>query len=150
MLNRKILALIGIILSLNGITQDTIPRKASVILVHGVAFKEVVNHLLDKNYLIDKIDSNYNTLQTQPANYDRTLNKIVFNLRVKDSVLYVTALCGMPKDNTFAPGSLGAQLQGIDLPVRNLGIWKGNKKSPWVAMNNFALSFNKPVEYLVQ
>lgn len=121
--------------------QDTIPVKASVILVKGVSFKEVVNQLLDRGYSMSKIDSNFNTLETDPyePKYKTGLvHRMIVRARVKDSTAQFTATYG-----------LGYNAQAAD-PVANFKMWRNSNKTPWYELNSFALSFNKPVEYLVQ
>lgn len=153
-MNKILLILSCAFLTLSASSQD-IPIKANIILVHGVSFKEVVNTLLDRGYSISKIDSNFNTVETEPKDIPNQgmVQQMILKVRVKDSITTITGLFGFPANtnNQYRAGSLGAMIAGVDMPIANFKMW-GKRKKPtaWTVMNNFALSFNKPVEYLVQ
>ena len=95
------------------------PKDASKIEVAGVTFREVVNNLLDQNYYIDKIDSNYQTVKTEAH------NSLIIYARVKDSTAILT--CWYE-----------------DKQVRND---KSLESAFFKLLNIFALSFKKPIEY---
>src|SRR5665647_306091 len=61
-------------------------KNDNTIIAKGVTFKQVVNTLLDADYRIDKIDSNYYTIKTEYKKLcTECLPEIMFDIRVKDS-----------------------------------------------------------------
>jgi hypothetical protein len=136
----------------NIVNAQEIPINTSVILVHSITFKDAVNRLLDSGYSLKKIDSNFNIVETEPKDIDNGgfIQQMILKVRVQDSIATITGLFGFP-DNTngqFKPGSIGAIISGVDTPIQNFKAWRHRKRiTPFGHMNNFALSFNKPVEY---
>lgn len=132
-----------------------IPLNSNLIVVHGVDFKQVVNRLLDSGYFIKKIDSNFNTAETelQEFNNNGVMQQMFLRVRVKDSTAFISGLFGFRdnSDGRYQPGSIAAAIGGVENPIANVKAWKKRKKpTPFTMMNNYALSFNKPVEYLTQ
>lgn len=138
--------IILLFLFLSGYSFGQIPKDANTILVKGVSFSEVCNALLDSGYVIDKKDNDLQTARTESKQYPKYWNaRYVLNIRVKDSIAYISG--------TFT-GADGALFK--DDPISNHSNRKGETlpKSiygyPFLLMKNFALSFNKPVEYRKQ
>lgn len=118
------------------------PKETNTIKVDGVTFREVVNKLLDSNYLIEKIDSNFQTIETVP--FDRSefskkyeggfvIIKMKLFLRVKDSTLIIKG--GKTVDDPLRT-SVRRLEEEYQFMLEN--------------MDRFGKSFNKPVEYLKQ
>jgi hypothetical protein len=151
MRNKNIyLILISLLLFINSKAQA--PINANVILVHNIIFKDAVNRLLDSGFTIKKIDSNYNTIETDPKAWNRSGwgQQMLLKIRIKDSIAEITGLMGFEENNNnkYSPGSLGAILSGVNTPISNVKAFQKRKKpTPFTIMNNIALSFNKPVEY---
>ena len=56
--------------------------------MHGVTFKEVVNQLLDSGYLINKIDNDFSTVETEPYHpkyRSGLVHRMIIRVRVKAS-----------------------------------------------------------------
>lgn len=111
-------------------TQD-IPKGANLIKVSGVTFRDAAMSLLDAGFSFEKVDSNFQTLKTEWKDIKGYSPKIKFEIRVKDSTLIIK-------------GSW-----------QNMNILFDIENQKWAAyrvtfseMNNYALSFRKPVEYL--
>lgn len=111
--------IIAIALMLPLFASSQIPKGARQVLVKGVTFREVADSLLDNGYQFDKIDSNFLTIKTQAR------NGFVMFARVKDSVCVLT---GEYNEN----------------PLSNDG---GIDGQFFKAVNLFAASFKKPIEY---
>lgn len=121
-----------------------IPKNAKVISVKGVGYEEVVHRLLDSGYVIEKRYNDLQTAKTEPRQYPKYWNaKYVLSVRVKDSIAYLsgTIVAGELFQND--PISNHVNRKGETLPKSIYGY-------PFLLMNKFALSFNKPVEYLKQ
>lgn len=118
-----------------------IPKNTNVISVKGVGYDQILERLLDSGYVIERRYNDLQTVKTEPKQYPRYWDgKYVINIRVKDSVAFITG--------TFSAGNLFK-----DEPVSY--VWKNlSRKSmvgvPFYIIDNFAKSFNKPVEYLKQ
>jgi hypothetical protein len=66
-------------------------KNDNVIIAQKVFLKQVVDTLLDHGYLIDRIDSNYNTLKTDYKKLcSDCVPEIMFNVRIKDSTAYIS------------------------------------------------------------
>lgn len=120
------------------------PKKCSEIIVKNVTLKAVVNNLLDHGYVIEKIDSNYGTIRTEPKNYSQKVGGMVsFDIRVKDNQAHITGFCGLspsdfiPRGRSFFAGS-----------IENRGMKGSLLKESFEAMDGFALSFNAEIVYL--
>ena len=69
-------------------------KNDNTIIAKGVTFKQVVNILLDADYRIDKIDSNYYTVRTEYnkllcANCMKFDAQVMFDIRIKDSAAII-------------------------------------------------------------
>lgn len=69
---------------------QAIPKGANMIVVKEVGFNQVVNTLLDLGYFIDKKDSEFETVITQPRAVDNGVWSYFVQVRVKDSTAYVS------------------------------------------------------------
>jgi hypothetical protein len=129
---------------------QSIPKDANTIIVRGVTFKEVVNRLLDSNYTIDKIDSNYQTIQTAYRLTGKGVVKMSLRIRAKDSTAFIAGTFRYGEKSDYMEGSIGWLAAGGDNPIANIKQWQHKPNNPFAIMNGLALSFNKPVEYLKQ
>jgi hypothetical protein len=68
----------------------------NTIHVKVVDFRKVVTAVLDAGYVIEKIDSNYQTLTTEPKNYKPGKGGLIrLAIRVKDSTAIITSDMGL-------------------------------------------------------
>lgn len=141
------------LLLLPAISVAQIPRNAKTIIVKNVSFTEVCNQLLDKGYILDKKDDQLQTVRTEPKVYPKGWNAAYkMDIRVKDSTAYITATYTAPYDQVLASAAKQDPLWNND-PVYYDTNKKGKpflKSLPGYAfgwVNEFALSFGKPVEY---
>jgi len=136
-----------LLVALNAYSQD-IPKKANTILIKGVSFKDVETVLLDKGYSFEKVDSNLQTLKTDNKEGSGKTKGLKFHyyVRVKDSTASV-------RGEWFNPSVIGTTFLGVQSNVEN-STFKientGAAKKCFDEMNQLALSFKKPVEYLIQ
>ena len=124
------------------------PKKANTIIVKGVQFKEVANALLDAGYEIAKSDSSLGTIKTEYKLGTGELKyvKVSIFVRIKDSVATITGKWY----NTIVMNAFASKFTTEDnesLIVQNTN---GGYKLCFQEMNKLALSFNKPVEYLIK
>lgn len=117
-----------------------IPAQSNTILVKGVSFDQACNALLDKGYLIDKKDNDLQTAKTEAKNYQKIWRvAYVINLRAKDSVIYISGTLTSPPET-------GAMYKD------DVITYYKNKKNVmgygFSILQDFALSFGKPVEYI--
>lgn len=142
--------LLGLLLLICTAVHAQIPKNANAIEVKGVSFKEVVNRLLDSNFSIAKIDSNFQTVETAPRYVYKNSYplKLIIKARVKDSIATIQGVYGNDNKDDFKDGSFSRMMAGVDNAIGNYPIWQHKKKpTPFTVMNNLALSFNKPVAY---
>lgn len=124
---------------------QTIPKDANIIVVKNVSFLEVCNTLLDSGYTIRKKDNELQTASTEDKEYPKLWNATyVINIRVKDSVLYISGTITAP------PGGGLFKNEPISNQTNKKGITQ--QKSlfgyAFLVLNNFALGFKKDVSYL--
>jgi hypothetical protein len=124
---------------------QNILKDANVITVKGVSFNEVCNALLDSGYVIDKKDSELQTVRTEKKKFPKYWKAIyTVNIRVKDSIAYISGLLTSPPEGGLF----------VDQPISNHTNSKGKTfpKSmygyPFLLLNDFALGFKKEVGYL--
>ena len=126
---------------------EEIPKKANTIIVKGVTLEEVSNMLLGKGYIIERSDKDLQTVSTTRAVSKR--NKALYvgiNIRIKNGAAIITGSCS---------NNLEIRLGSIivspdDYPIANIGMKCSLFRAAFDELNDFALSFNKPVEYLVE
>lgn len=139
---RKLLLALFLI-PLTAAAQTEAPKKANTIKVTGVTYEQAVTQLLDKGYLIDKSDKDIQYVQSYKAsNKSNYTTKVI--IRIKDSAAIIT---GILEDNTTMYFGAASTKFG-PWPIANKGMSPMLKA--WNELNSFALSFNKPVEYLTQ
>lgn len=110
----KILLIAFLFLATAYYSQD-IPLKSNEIRVLGVSFREVVNKLLDSNYILKSVDSNYYVVTTEPKFYkNKSEYKIRLNIRIKDLIAIIKGWYGYENNGEFKPGSIGAIAAGVD------------------------------------
>lgn len=122
------------------IFQQAIPPKANTIVLKPVSFNEVCSALVEQGYQLEAKDSALQTVRTVPRNYQKKYQSTyVINIRLKDSIAFITG--------TFAG------MESSAIPIYN-DTGAGGKTRPnlpgygFTLMNQFALSFGKPVQYL--
>lgn len=134
---------------------QAIPSKANQIIVKGVTFAELCSKLLDAGYLIEKKDTDLQTVKTEPKIYPKGWNAAYkIYARVKDTSIYISATLTAPWSQALT-GSVKDPLWRDDPSYHHT-----NKKGvthtkslvgmPFMWANEFALSFGKPVEYKIQ
>lgn len=135
----KLLILLALIsLSYTGHTQ--IPAKAKTIIVKNVSFTDACIMLLDKGYLIERKHNDLQTATTATRPYPSTWNaEYIVSIRIKDSSLYITG-------NFTSPAGASDALFKND-PLYYLKAKKSLIGYGFNLLNEFALAFNKPVEY---
>lgn len=106
------------------------PKGANVIQVSGITFRQVATSLLDFEYSFEKIDSNFQTIRTEFKEMKDYVMKIQLDIRVKDSVAIIKG--------SWISGNTLFEIQNQKWPAY---------KATFKALNDFALSFNKPIEY---
>lgn len=138
-----------LLLLLPVISTAQVPRNAKTIIVKNVSFAEVCSQLLDKGYIIEKKDDHLQTVRTEQRRYTIGWNAAYkMDIRVKDSVAYITGTFSSPHDRSNNENPL----YNND-PIYNHTSKSGkphSKSLPGYAfamMNEFALSFHKPIEY---
>lgn len=150
----KLLLILLLISSSMGYSQ--IPPKANVIVVKGVSFRDVCTALLDAGYRIETRDIDLQTAKTENKVYPSTWNAAYrIHVRMKDSIVYLSGSYTAPYANNGLTNKTTDPMFKDD-PAYNLTNRKGETKKtnlpsiPFLEIQKFALSFNKPVEYLVQ
>jgi hypothetical protein len=123
---------------------QNIPKDVNVISVRGVKFIDVCNALLDSGYTIEKKDNDLQTAQTGIKEYPRYWNATyVFHVRVKDSILYLSAtFTAPPHGELFSNEPAGNRLN-----KKGKVLYKSMDGYIFLLLNGFALSFNKEVAY---
>jgi hypothetical protein len=124
-----------------------IPKKANTIIVKGATLEEVSNMLLSKSYIIERLDKDLKTVSTRQAMSKR--NKALYvsiNIRIKDGSAIITGSCSNNLEIKF--GSI--TISPDDYPIENIGMKCSLFRAAFDELNDFALSFNRPVEYLVK
>lgn len=118
-----------------------IPVKSNAIQVSGVTFVEACNKLLDMGYTLEKKDGELQTAKTEQKEFINSWSaehRIL--IRVKDTTLYIT-------------GTVTAPRGGGLINDEKIFYAKAKKSLTSVAfmyLNEFALSFGKPIQYLKQ
>jgi len=118
------------------------PKGCQEIMVKGVTFKEAADMLLDSHFLIDKKDEILGTIKTErrDINYEKQKGGfIILTIRIKDSSAYINGNCGIDM-TSFRQGIL-------EYRIENRGMKGSVIKDAFNLMNEFALSFKRPVEY---
>jgi hypothetical protein len=121
-------------------------QNSNAIEVAGVSFREVVSRLLDSNYTIAKIDSNFQTVETAPKYWKGTYTMIL-KARVKDSAAIITGTFRYGNKEDYQQGSLSWIAAGTDNPIANIRQWQHKSNNPFAIMDRMARSFGKPVAY---
>lgn len=142
----KVLLLITCLACLRSQAQD-IPKRANLIKVKPVSFRSVANTLLDAGYTFKAIDSNYNTITTNPKHYSRKVGGIVqFNIRVKDSTATITGYCGLyESDFSTNPGRGLAEGKS---EIENRGMKGSLMKESFEVMDRVAHSLGGRISYI--
>ena len=126
---------------------QVIPKKANAILIKNISFKEMENGLLDQGYVFEKSDSNLQTIKTEFKNGKGKLKSVKsqFYVRIKDSVATLWGEC-------YYVGLLGVKAVGTTWSVDSAPtrIENSGNKNIFGEMNQLAVSFKKPLEYLIQ
>lgn len=123
------------------------PKRCSLIRVKNVTFKEAVTSLLDAGYFIEKIDSNFLTIRTEPQDYSKTKGGMIsIDIRIKDSTAFITGHCGLTRGDF---DSKGGNLMTVRYyyEIENRGMKGSIMKESFDKLNEFALSFKKEIVY---
>lgn len=122
------------------------PKGASTIRVLGVTFDELTNALLDKGFQFDRVDSNLLALRTDFIDGSGKNKWIKYRIiaRVKDSTAIIV---GEWYNTLFIGHKLLGQEQTIENSTYKIEYSTGAPKKCFIEMDNFAKTFNKPVEY---
>jgi len=123
-----------------------IPKGANTIEVRGVSFKEVAKALLEGGYTFEKVDSNFQSIETgfKQSKKNKKMEMSLY-VRIKDSAAIITG-------KTFDSGVVGSNFLGTQISKEeatfDIEYTNGNFMKVFNEMKVFALSFNKPVQYL--
>jgi hypothetical protein len=116
-----------------------VPKKANTIVVNNVSLKEAMDTLLNHNFFFDKVDSNNQTLTTQPKKIKGLT--YVFNIRVQDSIAYFS---GRVNDNIKF-----MDIEPSYSEITNTGMKGSLIRDAFNYLDKLAHYFNKPVEYKI-
>jgi hypothetical protein len=122
---------------------QNIPKDANTIIVKGVGFLQVCNNLLDSGWVIEKKDSELQTVRTESRDYPKYWSaKYCITIRVKDSVAYIGGLFTLGSGEIYKgePVSNQTNKKGITYP-------KSAFSYPFLLINQWAKSFNKEITY---
>lgn len=121
----------------------------SKIIVKGICYDSVLIKLLDAGYFIDKKDTSLKTAITNPKKYNTkgsTCNLII-QVRVKDSVCYITGLSNMDAViNDFLVKGNTIDYRTYE-PVVNIGMKGSPAKEAFNTLDKFAKSLNGQIFY---
>lgn len=116
-----------------------IMKNANTIVVNNISFDTVVSTLLDKGFYIEKKDKDDRTIKTEPKPIKQNSPILVsMYIRVKDSRAYISGTFTIDGMKDF----------GIS-PIQNKGMNGSPLRNSFNYLNQFALSFGKPVEYKI-
>lgn len=144
----KFIITVALVLFMNTIVAQEIPKNTTTIIVKGVAFDKVVNCLLDSGFVIDKIDKEYQTLKTEYRKLCKDcIPEILFNVRVKDSVVTISGKWRSDLNLFGAAETQTGKENAYVFEIKN----EKNKvpKEAFKAMNKFALALKGEVQYIV-
>lgn len=123
-------------------------KKDNTITIKGVTFFEAVERLMDAGFTIEKSDSVFKTIRTdwKTGKGKTEWMKERYLIRIKDSTAFLTGhwyntmFVGIPVfGRTDTPETAADQIEYT---------W-GNNKACFRDMQDFALSFKKPVQYSI-
>lgn len=133
------LILLTAILFATSVKGQDIPCGANTIIAHDVTFNAVCTSLLDSGYIIDKRDSEIQTVSTQPRAYPKRFSATyVINIRLKDSAAYFTVTFTAPKDGSIVrnePSMYKCKKNGK--PIDNIFTY------PFTLVNSFVQGLGK-------
>lgn len=137
------------LLLLSSISASSQEKGVNTIKVSGIGFLQVCNALLDAGYMIERKD---NDLQTAKTEFKEGVGKnnhmkLSLLIHVRDSIVTIT---GLWYNSLFIGSKLFGQEQTIENSTSRIENTSGNNKNCFKEMNRFALSLNKPIEYLKQ
>lgn len=118
----------------------------NAMVVKGVSLNESVHALLDAGFVLEKTDSNFQTITTdfKDGTGKNKWMKYRLHIRIKDSKAIIK---GDWYNTLFIGNKVFGQEQTIENNVSKIENTSGNPKNCFNEMKQFALSFNKPVEY---
>lgn len=120
------------------------PKGANTIIIKGATFPECVSQLITKGFIIDRLDSTYKVISTKPKLAKKSASDITLQLAEKDSSLYIT---GVMNSKITVNTGLFSQGGASAVPIIFKGMKGSEMKLCWVAMEDFAKSFEKELEY---
>lgn len=119
------------------------PKGANTIIVAST-FNEACIKLLDAGYFIDKKDSTLGTIVSSPKYIKKVDGNIIIQVRIKDSLAYIS---GLLNQNIAYNGRYGTVDFKEYSAIENKGMKNSPAKQFFNAMEDFAKSFNKRVDY---
>lgn len=138
----KLLLAITLLLTYSAYAQD-IPCGTNTIVMKGITFRQVCVTLLDSGYVIDKKDSELQTVTTQPRRYPKRFNaSYIISCRVKDSSAYFTVTFNAPPDGGIVRNEPSTyQCKKSGRPIDNIFTY------PFMLLNSFVKGFGKEIIY---
>ena len=141
---KKIITLLSLFPFL--VNAQTIPKDANLIIVKKIGFLQVCNALLDSGYTISKKDNELQTVSTENKQYPKLWNATYkIDIRIKDSSAYISGTVTSPPGGGLyinEPLFNHTNKKGITFPKSLFGY-------AFLLINNFALSFNKEINYSI-
>lgn len=108
------------------------PRFVTQIIV-PVDFSQAINKSLEAGYTFELIEKDFQIAKTYPRLFFKPARTIIISLRTKDSLLVIT-------------GKI--LIDGVgEVDISNKGMKGSPMKEAFNKMNEFALSFGKPLTY---
>jgi hypothetical protein len=117
-------------------------KKDNCIVIHGVAFKDVLIHFLDMNYTFTMKDDSLMIFSTSQRE-DKHHNLVIFHGRIMADSLILTG--ELNPNMTLHLGGVSSAM--TFMPIMCKGTSDSPMRQSWDFMNSLALSFNKPVNY---
>jgi hypothetical protein len=123
------------------------PKGATVIVVKHTTFPDGVRQLISKGFIIDRLDSTYKVVSTKPRLAKKSASDITLQLNERDSSLYITGVMNMKMSV-----NVGMFTRGGDnsTAIQFKGMKGSEMKLCWQAMDDFAKSFGREVEYKME
>lgn len=119
-----------------------LPKKTNTITVKNISFQEAATALLDAGYTIKQSDKELQIITTDEKKMCKNCVKYTqINVRIKDSVAVIN---GYWISTIFAKNGL-TDADRYPIEAGTIGV----VKETWKLMNDYALSFNKNVEYSI-
>lgn len=123
------------------------PKRTNLIKVTPVSFRQVANKLLDSGYQFKSIDSNFQTIKTEPKRYSRKTNGMIqLNIRVVENTMTVSGYCGYNESDFSA--NPGKGIMDGKQEIENRGMKGSLLKESFEIMDRFAKSLGGKIVYI--